>query len=79
MKTPQHQVRGGRGEGISPQYTELIGNSTGEHYLSTISQLTSHSVTCHCVVTMSTSYRGDSSLGYIIRLQCEEMGGGSSR
>ena len=82
MKTPQDQVRGGRGEGISLQHTELIGNSTGEHYLSTNSQLTSHSVTCHCVVTVSTSDRGDSSPGYIIRLmslQCEEVGGGSSR
>ena len=82
MKTPQDQVRGGRGEGISLQYTELIGNSTGEHYLLTNSQLTSHSVTCHCVVTVSTSDRGDSSPGYISQLtslQCEEVEGGSSR
>ena len=74
MKTPQDQVRGGRGEGISLQHTELIGNSTGEHYLSTNSQLTSQ-----CDVTVSTSDRGDSSPGYFIRLtslQCEEVVGG---
>ena len=79
MKTSQVQVRGGRGEGISLQHTELICNSTGEHYMPTISQLTSHSVTCHCVVTVSTSDRGDSSPGYIIRLtshQFEWLGGG---
>ena len=69
MKTPQDQVRGGRGEGTSLQHTELTGNSTGEHYLSTKSQLTSHSVVCHCVVTVSTSDRSDSSLGYIFRRQ----------
>ena len=76
MKTPQDQVRGRRGEGISLQHTELICNSIGEHYLPTNSQFTSHSVTCHCVVTVSTSDRGDSSPGYIIRLtslQCEEV------
>ena len=79
MKTPQDQFRGGRCEGISLQHTELIGNSTGEHCLSNNSQLTSHSVTCHCAVTVSTSDGGDSSPGYIIQLmnlQSEEVGGG---
>ena len=82
MKTPQDRSWGGRGEGISLQHTELIGNTTGKHCLSTNLQLTSHSVACHCVVTVSTGDRGDSSPGYIIRLtslQSEEVGGGSSR
>ena len=40
MKTPQDQVRGREGEGDFPA-TQLIVNSTGEHYLSNTSQLTS--------------------------------------
>ena len=61
MKTPQDQVRGERGEGISLQHSCVLTQLV--RILN--SQLTRHDVACHCVVTVST---GDSSSSYIIRL-----------